>query len=83
MEDSTEPVAEVITLHPPRTCFNCTDLDQREMDDEDPASGVASYCTLIQEWIDSEVYAASDCPAYDPVRGSRAHGGPSRAVGEA
>ena len=74
--------AEVIALHPARSCFNCTLLEERGMhDDEDPAAGLASWCTMFREWIDSETHAASDCPTYAPLHGPRTAGGPLRAAG--
>lgn len=47
-----------------RTCFNCVhDSDVIEVDDFGVES-VRTWCTAYQELIDSETYAAEDCPTY-------------------
>jgi len=76
MEVSEDAV--IVHLYPPRSCFNCKNLEELEMDDEDPAAGIASFCVLFLEWIDSEAHAAKDCPVYDPVAGPSSQGGPLR-----
>ena len=56
--------AQVIPLRPPRSCFDCSNFDEID-DEEDPASGVLSDCRTYQELIDSETYDADGCPAYE------------------
>lgn len=50
-------LAEVIQLHPePRSCFTCANARFYEF---------ATWCSIYEEVIDSEVYAAEDCFTYE------------------
>lgn len=59
-------LAPVIPLFEPRSCFECIHHQDRESPSEWGDHGLHSYCTVFEEQIDSEVYAAEDCEAYDP-----------------
>lgn len=43
----------------PQTCFECDHLGI--------AWGGSSWCLLYDEGIDSEIYAAKDCPGFEPI----------------
>jgi hypothetical protein len=63
LTSSERPLAKVIPLSGPRSCFNCCAFDEKEDPDD---WGVMSYCTIYDEFIDSELYAAEHCPSYQP-----------------
>lgn len=47
-------MADVVLLHQ-RSCFKCRHY-----------AAHVSYCAEVGEAIDSELYAAADCDAYEP-----------------
>lgn len=51
----------VIPLFGPRSCFECRYFDEVTHED----LGVQTYCPIYDEVIDSETYAAEDCPTYE------------------
>lgn len=59
--DPDDGLAKVIQLHPQvRSCFTC--MNSRSVDVDDSP---VTWCTIYEEIIDSELYAAEDCFTYE------------------
>lgn len=48
--------AQIITFPRKKTCFSCLHYAEEE-----------GRCQLFDEYIDSEIFAARDCPGYEPL----------------
>lgn len=58
---SEQPLAPVIQLHgAPPSCFTCVHAQW-------PGDGLVTHCTVYNETIESESYAAKDCFTYEYV----------------
>jgi hypothetical protein len=59
--DDTGELAQVIPIGPPRSCFTCSNARFPDSD----IAGPVTWCTIYDEVIDSEAYAAEDCFTYE------------------
>lgn len=57
---SDQPLAQVIPIGPPRSCFTCMNSRYPET-----PGGAVTWCRIYDEVVDSEAFAAQDCLTYE------------------